>query len=230
MKKSNLFFLLPFIFCISNCSAQSTSAKPRGNDVSKISDYISGKEYDKYGIATFAGGCFWCTEASFERIEGVIDVISGYSGGTEQYPTYKEVAYGKTSHCESIMVYFDPEVINYRTLLEVFFTAHDPTTLNRQGPDVGPHYRSAIFYHDDEQKEAVEKTITRLNKSGHFKDPIVTEVSAFDEFWVAEGYHQDYYEHNPGNSYIVNVSRPKVEKVKKVFANLLKEKYRKPNK
>ncbi len=231
MKNASVLLIF-FLFIFTNCSTQTPSAsnKPKGTEISKIGDYVADMEYEKYSVATFAGGCFWCTEASFERINGVVDVISGYSGGTQSYPTYKEVAYGKTSHAESIHIFFDPEIITYNTLLEVFFTAHDPTTLNRQGPDVGPHYRSAIFYHDAKQQQAAEKTIARLNDSGHFSDPIVTQVVSYQEFWVAEAYHQDYYEHNPGNPYIANVSRPKVEKVKKVFANLLKEKYQKTTK
>lgn len=211
-----------FIFGCTN--AQKSSPK---TDVQKISDYITGKGYEKYGVATFAGGCFWCTEASFERIEGVIDVISGYSGGEKAYPTYEEVSYKKTKHAEAIQIYYDQDKINYETLLEIFFVAHDPTTLNRQGPDIGPQYRSAIYYHDDTQKQQTEAIIAKLNKSGKFKDPIVTEVAAYDEFWTAEGYHQDYYEYNPGNPYIQRISKPKVEKVKKTFAALLKPKYQK---
>ena len=228
MKKIQFLQVLTLLIGLSSCTAQtsSTVAEPKSSEISKIKDYTADKDYENLEEATFAGGCFWCTEASFERINGVVDVISGYSGGKEAYPTYKEVAWGKTSHAESIHIYYDPAVIKYNTLLEVFFTAHDPTTLNRQGPDVGPHYRSEIFYHNEMQKEAAENMIARLNKSGYFKDPIVTKLSAYKEFWVAEAYHQDYYEYNPGSSYIANVSRPKVEKVKKVFASILKEKYR----
>jgi peptide-methionine (S)-S-oxide reductase len=135
----------------------SNGQKPgQSSDVQKISDYVAGKGYEKYAVATFAGGCFWCTEASFERIEGVVDVISGYSGGEKTYPTYKEVSYGRTDHAEAIQIFYDPAMISFDKLLEIFFVAHDPTTLNRQGPDVGPQYRSEIFYHDQEQKEISE--------------------------------------------------------------------------
>ncbi len=200
----------------------------KSNDkVVPIEQYIKGKSYDKYQVATFAGGCFWCTEAAFERIEGVVDVISGYSGGTKKYPTYYEVGDGGTGHAEAIQIYYDPEVIDYKTLLKVFFVAHDPTQLNRQGPDVGSEYRSAVYYHGEEQATQVKSYIEELERNGKFAKPIVTEVAAYSEFWVAEGYHQDYYELHPENPYVQRVSRPKVEKVKKVFADLLKMKYRK---
>lgn len=199
----------------------------QSSDVQKISDYVAEKGYEKYAVATFAGGCFWCTEASFERIEGVVDVISGYSGGEKAYPTYKAVSYGRTKHAEAIQIFYDPAVISFDKLLEIFFVAHDPTTLNRQGPDVGPQYRSEIFYHDQEQKEKSEAYMKKLDASEKFKKPIVTKLSQYKEFWTAEGYHQDYYEHNPQNPYIQRVSRPKVEKVVKTFSSILKEKYQK---
>lgn len=210
------------------CNAQNnkTATPQKKTDVVPIGIYEKGKGYEKLEVATFAGGCFWCTEASFERINGVVDVVSGYSGGEEQYPTYEEVGYEKTGHAEAIQIYYDPEKVKYNTLLEVLFIAHDPTQLNRQGPDVGPQYRSAIFYHNDDQKKAAEATIKRLDESGLFKKPIVTQVAAYKEFWVAEKYHQDYYEHHPDNPYVANVSRPKVEKVEKVFAAILKEQYK----
>ena len=203
------------------------AAKPQNTDVVPISEYIKGKGYENFQVATFAGGCFWCTEAAFERIEGVIDVISGYSGGKQAYPTYKQVGYGNTDHAEAIIIYYDPAIVDYATLLQVFFVAHDPTQLNRQGPDVGRQYRSAIFYHNADQKALSSSVIHTLNESGKLEKKIVTELNPYEEFWVAEGYHQDYYELNPGNSYVRNVSRPKVEKVEKLFADILKEKYRK---
>lgn len=212
------------LFAIGCTEAQSPDSK--NTDVQRISDYISDKDYDQYGVATFAGGCFWCTEASFERIQGVVDVISGYSGGQKAYPTYEEVSYKKTKHAEAIQIYYDKQQITYDKLLDIFFVAHDPTQLNRQGPDVGPQYRSAIYYRTEEEKQMIEKKIKKLNASGKFDKPIVTEVTKYDEFWTAEGYHQDYYEHHPGNPYIQKVSKPKVEKVKKTFANLLKAEYK----
>ena len=199
---------------------------PKNTDVRPIEMYVKGKNYDKYEKAVFAGGCFWCTEASFERIEGVVDVISGYAGGKESYPTYEAVCARQTGHTESIIVYFDPAVVNYSTLLSIFFTAHDPTQLNRQGPDVGPQYRSAIFYLDENQKNLAEAYIKKLDASGDFSRPIVTEVSSYSEFWTAEKYHQDYYEAHPENPYIQKVSRPKVEKVEKKFKDILKKAYR----
>ncbi len=155
-------------------------------------------------------------------LEGTVDVISGYSGGLEEYPTYEQVSGGKTGHAEAITIFFDPKVISFETLLQVFFVAHDPTQLNRQGPDVGKQYRSAIFYHDEIEKVNVEGYINTLDRSGKFTQPIVTEVEAYNGFWVAESYHQDYYSKNPDNPYIKRVSRPKVEKVKEEFTDRLK--------
>ena len=228
MKKlSGLFLLLSLLLVSCNAQKSSTAAKkPNKSGVEKIADYIADKNYDQYSVATFAGGCFWCTEASFERIKGVIDVISGYSGGEIEYPTYYQVADGRTKHAESIQIYFDPEVISYQTLLEIFFTAHDPTTLNRQGPDKGPQYRSEIFYHGDEQKDLAQKYMAKLTKEGAFADPIVTKLNAYQEFWTAEDYHQDFYVNNPLQPYIVAVSRPKVKKVEAKFRDLLKEEYK----
>ena len=197
------------------------------NGIYAIADYVKDKGYEDLGKATFAGGCFWCTEAAFERINGVVDVISGYSGGTKTYPTYKEVGGGYTDHAEAIMVYYDPNVVSFDQLLQVFFIAHDPTQLNRQGPDVGRQYRSAIFYHNETQKERSREVIAAIDETGVLPKKVVTELKAYDEFWVAEAYHQDYYEINPGNPYIQNVSKPKVQKVEKVFADILKPEYMK---
>ncbi len=219
--------LLTMLISAFTLSCSNGQQAGQSSDVQRINDYIAGKDYKKYEVATFAGGCFWCTEASFERIEGVKDVISGYSGGEKDYPTYKEVSYNRTKHAEAIQIYYDPEVITFDQLLEIFFVAHDPTTLNRQGPDRGPQYRSEIFYHNKTQKEKSEAYIKKLDASGKLKDPIVTKLSKYKEFWTAEGYHQDYYEHNPQSGYIQQVSRPKVKKVMKTFSHLLKEKYKK---
>lgn len=205
---------------------EATTAAPKNTEIQPIKEYVKGKGYEKYSVATFAGGCFWCTEAAFDRINGVVDVISGYSGGEETYPTYEEVGSAATGHAEAIMIYFDSTVVDYKTLLDVFFVAHDPTQLNRQGPDIGPQYRSAIFYHNNEQKKAANKTINKLTGASKFPDPIVTEVQPYREFWVAEAYHQDYYEAHPENPYVQRISRPKVEKVEKSFADLLKDKYK----
>lgn len=227
-----LFLLMTLAVAGGSCESKtpgtksSVSVAPADSDVQPIAQYIKGKGYEKYGVATFAGGCFWCTEASFERINGVIDVISGYTGGAEQYPTYGQVSNHETGHAEAVQIYYDSTVITFRQLLEVFFVAHDPTTLNRQGPDVGTQYRSEIFYHNDQQKETAAAYIRELDASKHFSNPIVTQLDAYEEFWVAEGYHQDYYPAHPDNPYIQRVSRPKVEKVEKTFADWLKPAYR----
>ena len=178
---------------------------------------------DKTDTATFATGCFWCTEAVFEGLKGVLKVTSGYTGGSVKNPTYKEVCTGETGHAECVQIVYEPNKITYDELLEVFFEVHDPTTLNRQGADVGTQYRSAIFYHSDEQKQKAEHYKTELNKSGAFDKPIVTEVSASSVFYPAEEYHQEYYENNKNsNPYCSVVIRPKLDKFRKVFANKLK--------
>jgi len=169
--------------------------------------------------ATFGTGCFWCTEAVFQQLKGVLKVSSGYSGGHVDNPTYKEVCEGTTGHAEVIQVVYDPSVISYDTLLEAFWQSHDPTTLNRQGNDVGPQYRSVVFYHNAGQKEKAEKYKARLEAEKVFDKPIVTEISPFSKFYVAENYHQDYYNQNGSQPYCYYVIRPKLEKFKKVFAD-----------
>jgi peptide-methionine (S)-S-oxide reductase len=188
---------------------------------------LSAAELAGTETAVFAGGCFWCTEAVFERVEGVKQVISGYAGGPEKNPTYEQVSNGLTGHAESVQVHFDPKVISYRELLEMFFVAHDPTTLNRQGPDVGPQYRSAIFYQNESQQQAAQDYIRALTAKGTFARPIVTEVKPLTTFWPAEDYHQDYYEQeeNHSNPYIINVTVPKVNKFVKHFHDKLKPAY-----
>lgn len=176
-------------------------------------------------VATFAGGCFWCTEAVFERTTGVMDVFSGYTGGPQKNPTYRQVSYGETDHAEAVQIFYDPKVISYEELLDIFFVTHDPTQLNRQGPDVGKQYRSAVYYHNDAQKAAVTKHIAKLNASGKYSKKIVTEVAAYETLWVAEDYHQDYFELNPNNGYIINIAKPKVKKFIKYFPEKLKAKY-----
>jgi peptide-methionine (S)-S-oxide reductase len=173
--------------------------------------------------ATFGSGCFWCTEAIFERLKGVKSVVSGYSGGKVENPTYKEVCTGTTGHAEVTQITYDPEVISFDELLEVFWKTHDPTTLNRQGNDVGTQYRSVIFYHNEEQKKLAEKYKDELNKSGAWDKPIVTEISPFTKFYPAEDYHQEYYENNPNQGYCAFVIAPKVEKFEKVFKDKLKK-------
>ena len=173
-------------------------------------------------VATLAGGCFWCLEAVYEELKGVERVESGYSGGTVSDPTYRQVCTGTTGHAEVVQVTFDPEVVSFKEILEVFFTIHDPTTLNRQGADVGPQYRSAIFYHDEEQRRVAEGVISELEAKGVWDDPIVTEVTPFDAFYVAEDYHQGYYRNNEYQPYCQVVIAPKVAKFRSKYLARLK--------
>lgn len=179
----------------------------------------------KTDTATFGTGCFWCTEAIFQRLDGVVKVVSGYSGGDVVNPSYEQVCTGTTGHAEVCQVIYDPSEISYDELLEVFWKTHDPTTLNRQGNDVGPQYRSVIFYHSNEQKEKAEHYKTELDKSGAWNKPIVTAIEPFKNFYSAEAYHHDYYNSNPGQMYCQYVIRPKIEKFEKVFKNKLKHEY-----
>ena len=170
-------------------------------------------------LATVAGGCFWCIEAPFKELRGVESVTSGYCGGDVANPSYEAVCREETGHAEAVQVEYDPDELSYEDVLAVFFTVHDPTTLNRQGPDRGTQYRSAIFYHGDAQKEAAEAFIADLEADDVYDDPIVTEVSPLDTFYEAEEYHQDYYEKNPGSGYCqVNIS-PKLKKLRERFAD-----------
>lgn len=177
----------------------------------------------KEELATFGGGCFWCTEAVFEELEGINDVVSGYAGGTVINPSYKEVTTGRTGHAEVIQVSFDPDVISYEEILDVFFKTHDPTTLNRQGADVGTQYRSIIFYHSPEQKQAVEYKIESLENSGTFGSPIVTQLEKYDHFYMAEDYHQDFFKKNPDQAYCSFVIKPKLKKMRKDFSSKIKD-------
>jgi peptide-methionine (S)-S-oxide reductase len=172
--------------------------------------------------ATLAGGCFWCLEAVFDNLIGVKDVVSGYAGGKTANPSYEQVCTGTTNHAEAVQIRFDPETITYKELLEVFFSIHDPTTLNRQGADIGTQYRSAIFYHSPEQHETILKTIQELTEEKIWDSPIVTEVEPFTIFYSAEDYHQEYFARNPGQGYCQMVVAPKVAKFRKKFASRLK--------
>ena len=173
-------------------------------------------------VATFANGCFWCTEAIFDQVKGVSSVISGYSGGHIKNPSYREVTRGTTGHAEAIQISYDPQVISYVELLEIFFKTHDPTTLNRQGADVGTQYRSAVFYHSEEQAKLAKEIIAALDKEKIWKNPIVTEVTEFSNFYSAEDYHQEYFANNPEAGYCRVVIQPKVEKFTKIFKDKLK--------
>ena len=177
---------------------------------------------DNYERATFGGGCFWCTEAIFERVKGVVKAESGYSGGSTASPDYKQVTSGLTGHAEVIQITFDPKQVSYVELLEIFFKTHDPTTLNRQGADVGTQYRSIVLYHNEEQRIMADKVINALGEEEIWADPIVTTVEAFEIFYSAEAYHQEYYENNPNQDYCRVVINPKVEKFEKLFKEKLK--------
>jgi peptide-methionine (S)-S-oxide reductase len=177
----------------------------------------------KTETATLGTGCFWCTEAVFQELKGVIKVTSGYSGGSVANPSYEQVCTKTTGHAEVIQVVFDPAVISFDELLEVFWQTHDPTTLNRQGADAGPQYRSVIFYHSPEQKEKAERYKVALDKSGAFNDPIVTEISPYKNFYAAEDYHQNFYNNNSDYGYCRIVIRPKLDKFEKVFKDKIKK-------
>lgn len=178
---------------------------------------------DGSDIATLAGGCFWCLEAVFSEMEGVHNVTSGYTGGSTINPSYEDVSTGKTGHAESVQIEFDPRIISFEEILKIFFTMHNPTTMNRQGFDVGSQYRSAIFHHSDEQKKIALSVIRRLDSEKIWGDPIVTEVTPFEHFYKAEDYHQGYYEHNQQKPYCQFVINPKVAKLRKEYYDRLKK-------
>ncbi len=206
----------------SACSENRKPTKDTKFEFSKMSE-VNNSTSDTLDIATFGAGCFWCVEAVFQTLKGVSQVQSGYSGGSIKNPSYKEVCTGRTGHAEVIQITYNPQIISYAQLLEVFFSTHDPTTLNRQGADVGTQYRSAIFYSNDEQKRLGELAIKAANESGNWSDPIVTEVSPLTNFYAAEDYHNNYFILNgDSNPYCQAVIVPKVDKFKKKFAELLK--------
>jgi peptide-methionine (S)-S-oxide reductase len=178
---------------------------------------------NKKQIATLAGGCFWCLEAVFVELRGVEKVVSGYMGGRTLNPTYKQICYEDTGHAEVVQITFDPQTITFKELLEVFFTIHDPTTLNRQGADVGSQYRSAIFYHSDEQRTDADQVVVELTAAGIWSNPIVTEITAAPVFYPAEDYHQDYFANNPYQPYCMGVVAPKVAKARQKFLAKLKK-------
>ena len=177
---------------------------------------------DHLETATLGGGCFWCVEAIYQDVQGVHSVLSGYAGGKVNNPTYQQVCTGTTGHAEVVQITFDPQIISYEDILYIFWRTHDPTTLNRQGADVGMQYRSVIYYHNDEQKAIAEKSKAETDASGLWSNPIVTEISPFTNFFEAEHYHQNYYSQNPQQPYCMAVIDPKVRKFKKQFADKLK--------
>jgi methionine-S-sulfoxide reductase len=171
--------------------------------------------------ATFGGGCFWCTEAIFQKLHGVESVVSGYAGGQRANPSYEQVTSGATGHAEVIQITFNPTIIPYTVLLDIFWHTHNPTTPNQQGADIGSQYRSVIFYHSDEQRRQAEEAMRKLELSGEYKDPIVTEILPFDQFFIAEDYHQNYYQDNPDYPYCTVVINPKLQKLRKQYGKLI---------
>ena len=209
---TTLLIMISFISC--------NESKSQANEEMKN---IMNDNNPNLETATFGSGCFWCTEAIFERVNGVIAVVSGYSGGTVEDPSYKEVCDGTTGHAECTQITFDSSVISYDELLEIFWKTHDPTTLNKQGNDVGTQYRSVIFYHNDAQKQKAEFYKNKLIEEKIWDKPIVTEITKFDKFYPAEDYHQEYYDNNPNQGYCSFVITPKVEKFEKIFKDKLKK-------
>lgn len=221
MKKVLIFSL--FAVLLTACASKQNQATTEAKATTVANTDVS---HDGLATAILAGGCFWCTEAIFERLKGVKDVASGYTGGPEKNPTYKEVSYGRTGHTEAVIVKYNPKELSYETILEVFFATIDPTQVNGQGPDIGKQYRTGVFYETEEQKTAAEAHVAKIAKK--YDKPIASEITKLDKFYMAEDYHQDYYEDfsNPNQGYVQGVTRPKVEKFKKLFPDLVKEKYK----
>ena len=220
LSKLTLTIAVITVTSLTSCAQKETPDKK----MTPISADTRSKETGTTDTATLANGCFWCTEAIFEQLDGVISATSGYTGGHVKNPSYKEVTTGQTGHAEALQIVYDPSKISFDELLEVFWETHDPTTLNRQGNDVGPQYRSGIFFHNTEQKEKAEKYKAELDKSGAFNHPIVTEITPFSTFYTAENYHQEYFENNENtNPYCKIVIRPKLDKFRKVFKDKLKK-------
>ena len=214
MKKISLIIVL--FIALSSCAGNKGESidgqKYSGNNV----------DTEELVSAYFAGGCFWCVEAVFQSVKGVKDAVSGYSGGEKKNPTYEQISSGSLKHAEAVKVIYDPKQIDFKTLVLVFFDSHDPTTLNRQGPDRGPQYRSIAFYENDIEKKIIEDYIKSLEESKSYSAPIVTEVKEFDVFWEAEEYHQEYENLHPDNPYVQNVSIPRLKKFQKKHPELLK--------
>ena len=211
--KGKIMFVLPIIIWIGTVinlhEVQSMALK---ND----------KIQSDYQIATLGGGCFWCIEAVFEEVKGIVSVVSGYSGGVTKNPSYHEVCTGTTGHAEVVQIKFDPAIINYKEILDIFFHTHDPTSLNKQGADIGTQYRSVIFYHNMKQQAIAEEIIKELNATRVYSKPIVTQLEKFTAFYLAEEYHQEYFKKNPDAAYCNFVVKPKVDKLKKDYSEMLK--------
>ena len=221
LKTIQLLLVLMLLSSLSACAQHDNQKVPQMVKSEVINKNKTMNIEKTIDTVTFGAGCFWCVEAIFQQLKGVSSVTSGYSGGTVANPTYKDICTGTTGYAEVAQIVYDPKVISFPELLEAFWSSHDPTTLNRQGADVGTQYRSVIFYHDDEQKELAEKYKKELNASGAFKSPIVTEIKPFDKFYKAEDYHQDYFNSNQDAPYCQFVIAPKLEKFKKVFHDKL---------
>lgn len=227
--KRLLQWVLPLLalFITSSCQSKSKAEPTSGSQAQSEKSITLSKpapqDLEQYETAYFASGCFWCVEVIFESVKGVAEVISGYSGGLEENPTYEQVSYGKTTHAEAVEVYYDPKIISFTELVQVFFGSHDPTTLNRQGPDRGPQYRSIAFYKNNTEKQVIDTYIKALTEQQVYDRPIVTEVKPFTKFYKAEEYHQDYERRNPDNPYIRNISIPRYNRFKKNFGEYLKE-------
>lgn len=215
--KSIYITLFAFAFFTLSCNSNTTASKT----VQQVK--LSHEQLETYETAYFASGCFWCVEAIFESVKGVKEVVSGYAGGKAETANYQMVSAGKTNHAEAVKVYYDPKVVSYKTLVKVFFGSHDPTTLNRQGPDYGRQYRSAIFYKNSHEKKVIDQYISQLQKDQVFNGRITTEVTPYTAFYDAEEYHQDYEANNPNNPYIRNVSIPRLKRFQKKFPELLKK-------
>ncbi|WP_445384529.1 peptide-methionine (S)-S-oxide reductase MsrA [Robiginitalea sp. IMCC44478] len=222
--------LITGCLCLLMASCQSRPKKenqaaeiPQIAENTEVAKGLSQQDLSQYETAYFASGCFWCVEAIFESVKGVKEVISGYAGGTEKDPTYEQVSYGRTGHAEAVVVYYDPEEISFFELVQVFFGSHDPTTLNRQGPDQGAQYRSIAFYENEEEQKIILAYMQALRDNKVYDRPIVTEVSPLTKFYPAEDYHQDYEKKHPNNPYIRNVSIPRLNRFKANFQDYLKE-------
>jgi peptide-methionine (S)-S-oxide reductase len=213
------FLLFSFLISFSSCGKDNES---KVNYENKLYRDNMNADFSKLDTATFGAGCFWCVEAVFERLKGVEMVVSGYSGGSVANPTYSQVCEGNTGHAEVCQIYFDPTKVSFKELLEVFWKTHDPTTLDRQGNDEGTQYRSVIFFHNEEQKKIAEFYKKELDNSGAYPNPIVTEISKFSSFFVAEDYHQNYFNENGNQPYCSFVIKPKVDKFQKAFKEKLK--------
>ena len=213
------FYLFVLISLLASCNQQPADKKPVVIDTTpaKLPTLRSGE-----AVATVGGGCFWAVQEEMKLLKGVREAVSGYAGGDLEYPAYEQVGTDQTGHAETVQIYYDPKIISYDVLLDAFFAGHDATQRNRQGPDIGKHYRSVVFYRTPHEKAHIEAAIRRENASGHHKVPVVTEVLPFTAFYPAEAYHQDYYRHNPYSLYIHLVSKPKVDIFREQMAGRLK--------